>query len=126
MAQMTFRCKSRRKELMNSAWLDRLLPRLRAKADEAGGPIPLARKVQLSRNYIQQFLKEPPIDPGISIFLKLCEAADVSPVYIITGFDIGPQVEGWIRLAKSLPEDDLGAVMQVARRLSRRREPGEG
>jgi hypothetical protein len=84
--------------------------------------MPLSFEVGLGRNYLQQYVKKltgggcPPM-PGVDQFLKLCKAAKVSPVWVLTGIEIDEQVEEFLVLMERIPPSELAHILALAKRL---------
>jgi hypothetical protein len=110
--------------MAESTWQDRLGAALLRRTENGSSRdlMPLSFEVGLGRNYLQQYVKkvtrgERPPMPGVDQFLKLCKAAEVSPVWVLTGIEMDEQVEEFLALSKSIPPSDLAHILELAKRL---------
>lgn len=100
--------------MSNSSWRDRLIQAIDAdgRSDRA-----LSTAARLGPNYIQQ-MRERGTNPSFEHASKLCEALNLSVVYVLTGLKLDADGEEFIRLASSLSPDQRRSMLDFLRAMT--------
>lgn len=66
--------------------------------------------------YLHDVLKKRQ-DPGVTRFLAICDAADISPIAILTGVESNKKTEKIEKLFSALPDTEQDAFLDLFERL---------
>ena len=94
-------------------WQDRLLSAIEADG-RSWRAISLA--AGLGPHYISQ-MRQRGTNPTLDAADKLCRVLDISLVYILTGLELDPEGEEFLRLAASRSSSDRRHLIELLRRL---------
>jgi transcriptional regulator with XRE-family HTH domain len=88
-------------DMPNPPWRQRLIAAIKA---DGRSPNRLSLDSGMSRNHVGQFLNDEK-GPKIDTLLRICRTLNVSPTFILLGFDIDPASEQILELlSRATPE----------------------
>ena len=58
-------------------------------------------------------------DPGVSRFLSICDAAGISPLYVLTGIEATPSVQKIEKIFTQLDDDQQEAFLSLLEKFQR-------
>lgn len=92
----------------NTEWLTRLLSAIDASelSDRE-----ISKRAGIDLSYINKFRKKP-VDPGVIKFLRICDALEVSPVFILSGIKITRTQEDLLKTFSKLNNEQQTSIIQ--------------
>ena len=99
----------------NEAWIERLL---RAIESDPRSMRRVALDAGLSVNFVSQFKSGDRVSTTVGNLLKLCETLTVSPIYILTGAQLSPELDRLIEVWGKADKDQRSALLTLLERFS--------